>query len=49
MSRRIVYDLIQFAGLGLVVFGVAQWSFAAACVVTGCGLVAGSYIDARRG
>jgi hypothetical protein len=46
---RLFYDAIQLVGLGLVVVGVAQWSGAAACVVAGVGLVAGSYLDARRG
>lgn len=49
MSRRIVYDAIQLLGLGLVVGGVSQWSAAAAFVVAGVGLIAGSYLDARRG
>lgn len=48
MNRRLVYDAIQLIGLGLVVIGVAQWSGAGACVVAGCGLIAGSYVDARR-
>lgn len=49
MKRRLFYDTIQLLGLGLVVGGVAQWSGAAACVVAGAGLIAGSYLDARRG
>lgn len=49
MKRRLFYDAIQLLGLGLVVFGVAQWSGAAACVVAGAGLVVGSFLDARRG
>lgn len=49
MNRRVVYDAIQLIGLSLVVFGVAHWSAAAAYVVAGAGLIAGSYLDARRG
>lgn len=47
--KRIAYDAIQLVGLGLIVGGIAQWSGAAALVVAGAGLIAGSYIDARSG
>lgn len=48
MNRRIVYDAVQLAALGLVVYGVAQWSAAAACIVAGAGLLVGTHLDARR-
>lgn len=49
MNRRLVYDAIQLIGLGLVVYGVAHWSAAAAYVVAGVGLLIGTYLDTRRG
>ncbi|MDH5612205.1 MAG: hypothetical protein OEY66_07095 [Gammaproteobacteria bacterium] len=45
---KIIPDILGIAGLGLVGYGVAQWSVPAACVVVGVVLMFSAYRMAKK-